>query len=247
MISTDYNLNNPMSKDLIDLPRLAEYWELPKIEHCTSEVYDLITKDPYKIYIITDKPGLMYYGLCPINNKKGKPKYYVSSEYNEDNHSIEYWIYTNDFNNDHDNLIKIYKFDDPDKAIKTMSVFNKIESNYFKSIDIDEILWRYLNNEISINDFIISCFSVFGYKEHTDIQKAIQMFVSYGGKSDSMDIPVLLRENISRISEASDSQILKRYLAIYNLIVKYNFNKRINDTNISMIQEFIKEIINMFE
>lgn len=249
MNSTDHNLNNPMSVDLIDLPRLVDYWHLPSIEYCTMDAYRLKEKDPYKIYVITDsEDGRYYYGKCLILREKNSCKYYIGEEYNDDKHGIEYCLYMNSRKDNSDNLIKICKFDDPTSAIKTLSTFNKIGSHEAKYIEIYDLVTMYIDRNIGIHDFIISCLCAFGYREHPDLQKTIQMFISYGGDSRNYDIPMLLREKIVQIADVGHMPVITLYSKIYNIICKYNYFKDgITKANFKLMQNCIYDIISCFE
>lgn len=227
MKSTDYNINNPTSVDLITLQRSVESWQYPTIKPVTKEEYDLIQiKDPFTFYVIKDN----------FSNPMKRPTIYMGDHlvsFDEDvvrymlgiNKHGEYEIYMDTVGFGYDKLIPIRRYPSAQQAINDLTFFNNVGSHTDYGIRTYRILLSYINREISLNDTLIGILSAFGFRDSVEIQEVIQTGIKYGCTHVDIDIPVYYRDMLPVLREHTKNFLVKKYANLYDLIVKWDFFK----------------------
>ncbi len=233
MTSTDQNLNHPNQVDTIQLMRIVESIKYMQLQPVTQDFYDRIAEpDPHTCYVITDaEDGRMYYGKTMIIPSKLGPRYFLSQD-----RESEYILYVNDrsYNRSGDHLLEVCRFDDVNKALETMRLYNRVGSHASNNLQIYKTLINYINEELSIDEAILSVLVIMGYKEQPEFQSVVQFLVATNaGTYLNGDHQPRWRENLTPIC----SEELKRrakvypgtlyefYNSVYEIFVKYNFFK----------------------
>lgn len=240
MHSSNHNLNNPTSKISLDLLREVSSLKCPTVQPTKQVLYDLLeTKDPHTIYVITDAPKLkMYYGDKLIHNDDQRPQYLIG----QGRHPNEYVLYYS-IPNWNDHIVEICRFDDPQKALNTMAIYNHAGSHSTVDLEVYTMLKAYIDDEISINDLIIGCLVAFGYKDDPRTQDIIQKCNSFGVAD--RDLPPMFRRELRGFRDNSSNALFKQYSAIYDIIVKYDFLKGPeyqSESDIPDLADVIKDI-----
>lgn len=227
MKSTDHNLNNPTSVDLITLQKTAESWQYPTIWNGTEEAYKLIQiKDPFTYYIIDD----------PSNNPMKRPRIYMGDHLIQIcpdqvkyligvNKHGDYEIYMDTVSYGCDHLIPIRTYHSPQQAITDITFFNNVGSHTDYAIRSYRVLLSYINREISLNDALIGILVAFGFKESVEIQEVIQTGITYGCNHVDVDLPVPYRDMLPVLRDHAKNFLVKKYSNLYDLMVKWNFFK----------------------
>lgn len=248
MKSTDHNLNNPTKVNVIELLREISSLSTPNIEIVSQKFYDLIQiKEPNTLYFINDSnPPRIYFGEILISNDKCEGKYFITTG----NRINEYDLYLKEEIYGNDKLIKICKYDDPQKAIDALNLYNNIGSHDKISISLYNILINYIDKDISLNDLLLGIFTIFGFKEDPRLQELIQLTFTYEQNSnDKTDISPMLRCEIRNFRDKYPLSLYRIYSNLYDIIVKYYFfkdEKYHSDVNFINLSEIIKDIINVF-
>ncbi len=225
MQSTDHDLNNPTRTDLIDLLERFDAMKFMKTEGVTQDFYDRMgVHDPHTAYVITDHPGKVYYGDSLVPMERNKPRYLLGQE-----RRGEWILYMNTTSEGQEKIYEVCKYDDPQKAIEALETCNRVGSHHAVNIQIYDILRQYISKDISINSAIFGIISLFGYKDAPDLQRVIQTAFEYGAFKHpegsyglpQRDLPVRLRDEISRIAKQEPNSLYNLYSRFYNVFVKY--------------------------
>lgn len=244
MDSTNHNLENPTKIDTLRVVKDVESWNFPTVRQVTQEFYDLGQKhDPNVIYSITNSPDMrVYYGDILVLKSKSRSEKYFLTILDDGTYSIS----LNQVNNHHDNLIEICRFDDPQKAIESLALFNRLGTHQHKSIHLLNMINAYCNNRIGCHDFIIGIMTEFGYRNDPRLQEIIMAGNVACVNSPSWymdsDIPDMLFGYLLGMKSTAPVNLLyTRYLDIYGIIVKYGF---INMNE--HMKEAVHDIMNVF-
>jgi hypothetical protein len=214
----DHSINHPMIVDELNIypPHL------PKVELLRQESYNLIPlKDSTVIYIITDSiDDRCYLGEKLIKNNSTERMYLLGPA---DTYG-EYSLYLNIKLRSLNKLIEICKYNNPQQAIDALNLFNKVGSHNDTALQLYNILLRYIDREIGINDTIIGIISLFGYRDDIRLQELIGTVHTYGDiNSNDLELILQLREDLPRLSK--HSILFKYYHKLYDMIILYDFFK----------------------
>jgi len=195
----------------------------------TQEEYDLIAiKCPHEIYVIANT-NKIYLGNVLIRNNEPVRQYLMGIS----KQSGEYEIYINESKMNingffvENNIRLIQKFDDPQKAIDALCLFERVGSHNESAIGIYKLLGNYILRDIWTYDLIIGILSMFGYKFHVDLQNLIQIAVSYGCQHSKDDLPDLFLNELNTIinSDNCNNHIYRLFFKLYDILSMYNFFK----------------------
>lgn len=247
MKSTNYNMNNPMKVDTLDLQKTVDSNLFTTVESISRERYDLLNpKDPYTLYIVENESGnkpVMYLGeiLYDSSNYKSiTPAYLIGPSLE---HYGDYNIYKNiQFSINENHLIEVASFNNIEDAIKCMYLYNNIGSHSSLAVSIYTIIKSYIDKLISIHELIIGIISEFGFKDHPLLQQVIQIAVSYGALQDHEDLPLLFREELPNMKNSFNNFLLNFYSDLYDLVVRCNFfkDKRYHQEQVCLANEIFE-------
>ena len=204
-----------MLKDQLILHR-----NLPRLFFVTQEWYDLLqTKDPHTIYIILNaKDRRVYHGDILISVENQKPRYLLTI-----NSPKEFQIYVNYHENYTDRLILISTYTDINTALKDLTRFNNVGSHIKWATQAYHITALYINQDISLQEFLIGMLSLFGYRDHPMLQALIEYSLSLGVNMQSNKLCIELVDNLYHFK--SRHFIFRMYSDLYDLLVLFNFFK----------------------
>ena len=219
MKSTDHNINNPLQiLELQDYSNYPNALIFPKVVECTQEVYDLMRiHDPHTIYTIVDSLARkQYLGDIFINEGLIISKYLLGINIHN-----EYIIYLDNFipDTNRHQLSYISRYDDPQVAIKSLELFNKVGKHDKKGYNIYNTIINYINHEISIHDCIIGILSIFNFNTDPRIQELIKIGIQFNIKDIHDKLPNNYLNLIKKKSKTHYIYLL--YSNLYDLVEKY--------------------------
>ena len=230
----DNHINDPL--EIIELN--INNKKFPRINTITQEEYDLIAiKDNYTIYSITGENKL-YLGdkLIPKENNDNKYLIGPANEYGE----YSLYLYTNY------NLIELYKFNNIQNAINILNRINHIGSHDDIKINIFNILIKYIDRILTVNETIIGILSMFGYKNNPRLQRLISILSSKEFiPNRNLDYKINIDNRILNIL-LNDNDVLCQYAyKIYNIFTLSNYFKdnkyqKRNDDDIDLSDQISK-------
>ena len=231
------NIYDPMRVTEIPILRDINSWELPYISRLTQEEYDLMNIHDCKcIYVISDHPGRVYYMGKLIVNDKSSSKYLLGTEYNPASKDFDYTIYMkSNPESASTTLVRICRFNNGMDALTALNSFNAIGSHEPIPMKISSLIIEYIDGNIDLTDFIISCISAFGYKDDPRLQELVSLVISKKMKSalvsNNANLSADIIRTIEKIAKTKDNVLIKAFPRIYDVIVKYidicknNFSK----------------------
>ena len=254
MYSTDHNINNPLKTVDIDLLRTVPSWNIFKYETYSQEEYDLIQiHDPHTVYMIKDNNhNRMYIGDMLIEDKTDEIRYFLSIDKDK-----RYTIYMNtSYNREGTDLVPICTYDDPQVALNTLSIFNRVGSHIKPDLDMYNLFINYFDKDISTHEFITGILIIFGYKEDPRLQNVIQFIVGHHAHKCMKELPAFVSCQIDIKGNMFPDSLFPFYSSLYDLLVKYNFftdkkyhtkdvdlNKEIADVNKIMIKPCLRDLL----
>lgn len=221
MRSTVDNLTNPLYVDLLNVPYDHPIWKTICTTRVTQFFYDHIQiKDPNTLYIITDaKDRRAYLGAELINNFQDHVSYMLGPS---NNHG-EYVLYMNCTTDFGQHLFPICRFNDPQKAIDALNLYNRTGSHHAILIDVRTSIISFIENDIGVHDFVIGIISMFGYRDDPRLQDVMAAMRSYGAADNKADIGKYARMMAHQLSKTHKNPCYKFYSDVYDILVSYNF------------------------
>ena len=242
MDSTNHNLENPCRVDILQIVKDVESWDFPTIKRVTQEFYDLMKKhDPLVIYSITNSPDMrVYYGDHLVLKTSIRKQRYFMTILDDGSYSIS----LNQVNGHNDNLIEICRFDDPQKAIDTLSIFNNVGGHGQKYLHLVSLIRSFCFDDISCHDLIIGIMSEFGYKDDPRLQQVIQSAHIYGATNEHRYLPdkfISFLADMIVTDQNGNHGLYKMYSEIYGILLATNFVNIVNSPS-----DVIRKIVSVF-
>lgn len=231
MNSNDNNIRNPLSSTDLQLFQEINAKKAPKIELVPQIFYDHIqVKDPYTIYVISDAPNRMYYGESLIINDPDRVSYLMSTDVIDGREYYPIFMQMPTPKYLGSNIIEICRYENAIDALNALRKFNAAGGHGEVVQKIYDSIVLYSRDDISMEDFLISCLVAFGFKDDPRLQQIIQVQTSYhrDGDVEGPDLPMALRADIKRMANRSDdagNSLLKMYSDIYDTMIKYGIHE----------------------
>lgn len=215
MKSTGANVKKPLSINEIELTtKFIESLRLPIVCPVSQEEYDRMNfYDPFKIYVITDKPNRVYVGDRLVPRYQVKCHYLIGTDVVDG--KLHYVVYMH-----HDPLIEICRFPSSTDAVNALTVFNCVGNHSPITIRTLKILKMFNDREISFLTMMISLLSLFGFKDTPQLQYIMEaQRVNRSKALNSVDVPPYVVAMLSNREELIEDRITKAYVGIYQVFL----------------------------
>jgi len=255
LASTDYNINNPLKVNQIDLNKdLYENLKdtIDPLPVYDKKEFDLIkVKDPNTIYYVREKDNqiVRYLGILPIDEKVEILK--ISNNYclmiNDENEYCIYSLQTSYKFPNHEDRILLYRYKNAHDAICKLLDLRKIGSSEELNRDLYNILKWHLNKYTNVQDTILSIMILYGYDTHASFQSTIQLINNYKSYLDNLDKYCEFIHDIVYDARGNIPTLIKIYYKLLQVWVKYNYFKdkkyKVDNLDNIILKDEINDII----
>lgn len=228
MYSSDNTINDPNHKIAIDLSYVSTHTTIVPISQAD---YDMMGfHDPRTIYFITDsKLGDMYLGDTIIYKFQNKNEYLLALG----DHTKSFIIYLNSISCHRDNLIPVAEFDDINDAIKALYQYKKVGTHTNLGSVICSIVESYMDDVYGVNEAIINMIAASGFRDDIRLQYLNEKAMSYGVSNKDKQLPQYYVAALHNLKDNEPDTTISIYSDLYDIFVKYDFMKEVDDDNIS--------------
>ena len=224
MKSMDNHINNPMETKWIDP---TSFTKSNEVHYITQEQYDMMgSRNPEVVFVIIDSPeDRIYLGDYEIPKPVHSRQYLMAFS----DHRKMYQIYLNLISGHRDNLVPVAEYDNVNDALKALHAYQSVGYHTKMAYNIHQSITNYIDEVYGINEAIIGIIAAAGYRDDPRLQYLNEEAIHYGVTNKDRDLPQYYRAALHNLKTTKPDAVISVYSDIYDVFIKYNFFKDIED------------------